>query len=108
MPINIDFDYSQTERIIAALEAVAYSYAWKTGYLQHAEELAKKDTYSLSGKQGSYALTDDFPSTVKQVLEMDEESLTKLLRSAMNAARDSGVYSEYFDKLSARQLKDNR
>jgi hypothetical protein len=100
MAINIEFSEDQTERLLQALETAAYSYCYATGYLSHAESLAKqeeKDNPLIVGTypEGSYSLSATFPEQVKQVTEMDEESLTKLLRSVMRAAKESGVYDNY-------------
>jgi hypothetical protein len=101
MAINIDIDQDQTERLVQALETAAYSYCFATGYLSHAEALAKKgeedNPPAVDSSQGSYALSMFFPEQVKQVVEMDEESLTKLLRSVMTAAKESGVYDGYIN-----------
>lgn len=104
MAIDLYFSEDQIERLVQAAETAAYSYCYSSGYLSHAEQLAKQEKEDNPLITGSYALGTTFPESVKQVEEMDEESLTKLLRSVMTAAKESGVYDRYLDEHIKQQM----
>lgn len=87
MAINIDFDADQTERLVAAFEALAYSHTFQTGYMQHA-----KDLYNRENKS-SYALNAGF----------SEPTIDKLFEVVKNLLKNP-EYRALTDELIGKEL----